>query len=97
MTRQSVVTIDVMNCIGSLLEVHDQYNLKYEVTLNRVRQALVSTRLLDAGKGISDKEVTYNYPLDQQYRDYGFPPIVTWLIRGLHGIPMECRKQQGER
>lgn len=85
--------IDLDQCYGCLLVQKDKYHIEYQVTLNRIRRMETSTRLHDAGKMISDHTWEYNYPLDQQYNDQKFPAVVTWLIKGIHGIPLEVRKQ----
>ena len=87
------VHIDLDRCYGCLIIQRDHYEIEYQVTLKRIRRMERSNRLYDSGKGISDHTWEYNYPLDQEYRDHRFPDILTWLIRGMHGIPLEVRNE----
>jgi hypothetical protein len=82
--------IDLNVCQGSLIQESENEVITTVVTLVKVTTSIYSRK---QDKIISEQEVEYQY---SGVSDGFFDPVIYWLVRGLHGIPLECRNEDTE-
>lgn len=76
--------LDIAKCVATLYQNDEEVTITNSVHLSHVHISIYSKR-----NHRIEYEDTIEYTLDDAAKK--FSPIVYWLVKGLHGIPLEYR------